>query len=417
MTRWARLAISLATAFSVLSTGAALAQTPEASSVASVTAAAAPVAHIYVGSGSHILAYSVAANGKLTAVPGSPFNFNLSLMGANGRYLFGFEPSSVIIDSFSMAANGALKKAATTNTQTYESSTCSPLTYWNGQGLRIDHSGLDLYNAAIPEDLFCYSKFQSFKINNTNGKLSFLGDTDKIFYGGPQLYMLGNNQYAYSPDCAAAFGNGPSPQVTVFQRLSSGELVTAKAGVALPAAPVDTSNPDSGGPHSGYYCPLTMATDATNHAAMTLQAYDPDDSADYGPVVIATFTEDAKGNLKTTSTYKNMAVSEPGGGPTGAPGGSMRMSPSGKLLAVGKSGLEIFHFNGGNPVTKYKTLLPGFNVTQILWDNSNHMYAIGKTSAGAGKLYIYTVTPTSVTLAPGSPYSIASPGNIVVQPL
>ena len=116
MTRWARLAISLATAFSVLSTGAALAQTPEASSVASVTAAAAPVAHIYVGSGSHILAYSVAANGKLTAVPGSPFNFNLSLMGANGRYLFGFEPSSVIIDSFSMAANGALKKAATTNT-------------------------------------------------------------------------------------------------------------------------------------------------------------------------------------------------------------------------------------------------------------------------------------------------------------
>jgi len=58
----------------------------------------------------------VAANGKLTAVPGSPFNFNLSLMGANGRYLFGFEPSSVIIDSFSMAANGALKKAATTNT-------------------------------------------------------------------------------------------------------------------------------------------------------------------------------------------------------------------------------------------------------------------------------------------------------------
>ena len=30
---------------------------------------------------------------------------------------------------------------------------------------------------------------------------------------------------------------------------------------------------------------------------------------------------------------------------------------------------------------------------------------------------VYTVTPTSVTEAPGSPYSITSPGNIVVQPL
>jgi hypothetical protein len=401
MRRSTRLAISLAAVFPALSIGAALAATP------------APVAHVYVGSGSHILAFSADATGKLTAVPGSPFNYSLSWMAANGHYLFGFEPGSVTIESFSMAANGALKKAATTNTQTYETSTCSPLTYWNGQGFKIDHSGLNLYNAAIPEDEFCYSKFQSYKINNANGKMTFLGDTDKIFYGGPQLYISANNQFAYSPNCAAAFGNGPSPSVTVFQRLSSGELITSKSGVALPAAPVDTSNTDSGGPYTGYYCPITMATDPANHAAMTLWAYDPDDNGEYGPVVVATFTADAKGNLTTTSTYKNMAVSETGrGGISG-----MRMSPSGKLLAIGGSGLEIFHFNGGSPVTKFKTILPGFNVTQILWDNSNHMYAVGTTSTGAGKLYIYTVTPTSITEAPGSPYSIASPGNFVVQPL
>lgn len=396
MSCWTRLAISLSAVFSVLSSGGASAQT---------------VAHVYVGSGSHILAFSAASNGKLTPVPGSPFNYNLSLMGSNSHYLFGFEPSSVVIDSFSMAANGALHKAATTNTQAYEPSTCDPLTYWNGQGLRIDHSGQNLYNAAIPEDLYCYSKFQSYKINNTDGKLTFLGDTDKIFFGGPQLYMLGNNQFAYSPNCAAAFGNGPSPDVTVFQRLSSGELITSKSGVAIPAAPLDTSNTD--GSNSGYYCPITMATDPTNHAAMTLWAYDPDDNGAYGPVVVATFTADAKGNLTTTSTYKNMAVSETGRGGSGG----MRMSPSGKLLAIGGSGLEIFHFNGGNPVTKFKTLLPGFNVAQILWDNTNHLYVTGTTSGGAGKLYVYTVTPTSVTEAPGSPYSVTNLGNITVQPL
>jgi hypothetical protein len=101
MTRWTRLAVSLA---AVLSTGGALAQAPEAPSVASVTASAAPLRMS--------IAFSAAANGKLTLVPGSPFNYSLSLMGANGHYLFGFEPSSVIIESFSMAANGALKKAA-----------------------------------------------------------------------------------------------------------------------------------------------------------------------------------------------------------------------------------------------------------------------------------------------------------------
>jgi len=411
MTRWTRLAVSLA---AVLSTGGALAQAPEAQSIASVTATttAAPVAHVYVGSGSHILAFSAAANGKLTAVPGSPFNYSLSLMGANGHYLFGFEPSSVVIESFSMAANGALKKAATLNTEKYNADSTCPLTYFNGQGLRIDHSGENLYNAAIPAEFPCRTWYQSFRIDDANGELTFLGNSGDVFLGGPSINILGNNKFVYSPDCAAAFGNGPSPQVTVFQRVSSGEIVTANAGVALPAAPPN-------GPDSGFYCPLTMATDPTNHAAMTLQAVDSvdDDGTTYGPVVIATFTADAEGNLKTTSTYKNMAVSGPGGGPTGSPGGSMRLSPSGKLLAVGGNGLEIFHFNGGNPVTKYKTLLPGFTVSQILWDNSNHMYAIGTNSAGAGKLYVYTVTPTSVTEAPGSPYSITSPGNIVVQPL
>ena len=213
MTRLLQLAVCLV---ALLSMGGALAQVSDAQTDENTSeTASTPVAHVYVGTGTQILAFSTAANGKLTPVPGSPFNYNLSLMGANGHYLFGFEPSSVIIDSLSMAANGALKKTATTNTENYWplGSDC-PLTYWNGQGLRIDHSGLDLYNAAIPEDLFCYSNFQSFKINDANGKLTYLGETDRIFYGGPQMSILGNNEFAYSPNCAAAFGNSPSPIVT-----------------------------------------------------------------------------------------------------------------------------------------------------------------------------------------------------------
>jgi hypothetical protein len=411
MTRLLQLAVCLVTLSSM---GTALAEVPDAQIDENAETVSTPVAHVYVGNGTQILAYSAAANGKLTAVPGSPFKFNTSLMGANGHYLFGFEPSSVIIDSLAMASNGALKKTATTNTEKYWplGSDC-PLTYWNGQGLRVDHSGGYLYNAAIPEDLFCYSNFQSYKINGSNGQLTYLDETDKIFYGGPQLSILGNNDFAYSPNCAAAFGNSPSPSVTVFQRLSNGELATVNSGAAIPPAPMDTSYP--GGPVPGYYCPVTMATDPTDHAAMMLHAFDNVGGGDgegdyYGPVVIAIFTADSKGNLKTTSTYKNMAVSEPGAG------GPMRMSPSGKLLAVGGAGLEIFHFNGASQATKYKTLLPGESIGTILWDNDNHMYVLGSDAKGP-KLWIYTVTPTSVTEAPGSPYSIANAGSIYVQPL
>jgi hypothetical protein len=105
-----------------------------------------------------------------------------------------------------------------------------------------------------------------------------------------------------------------------------------------------------------------------------------------------------------------MAVAETGGG-------TMRTSPSGKLLAVGGSGLEIFHFNGGSPLTKYKTLLTTDSIGQILWDDDNHMYALGSDTKGTGKLWVYTVTLTSVAEAPGSPYSITNAEGMVVQTL
>jgi hypothetical protein len=410
MTRTTRLAISLAAVFS---TGGAFAQAPEAPSIASVTATTttASVAHVYIGTGSHIAAYSAAANGKLTAVPGSPFNDSLSLQGANGHFLFGFEPSGPIIDSFSMAANGALKKTATLNFLNSPSGTCGPFVE-NGMGLRIDHSGADLYNMVIGTEFPCPSVFQSFKINDANGKLTSLGYVNGVLDGSADLHILGNNKFAYAPSCAAAFGNSPFPDVVAFQRASNGELVASSAGVALPAPPLDDSDPSN--PTPGYYCPSDIATDPTNHAAITLYALEDEPGEDggnvgYGPMVIATFTADAKGNLTTTNTTENTAKLPwwPN---------TMRMSPSGKLLAVGANGVILFHFNGGSPLTKYKTLLSGDSIGQILWDNNNHMYVTGSDAKGA-KLWVYTVTTTSVTLAPGSPYSVSNASGMVVQPL
>jgi hypothetical protein len=414
MTRLAQFAVCLV---ALVATGSAWTQAADAQTdESSPEATPAPVAHVYVANATHVYGFSAAADGKLTPVPGSPFSAGLSWMGTSEHYLFGFEGSGTTIASFSMAADGALRKAATTDTGDFYSNCCGPY----DTGFRIDHSGEDLYSVAIAAGFPGWTPVESFRINDSDGELTFLDNTGTSWlsypglssYEGTNLSILGNDQYAYLP-VNFYFSPPPSARVpgpdgswicefVIYQRLSSGELVDSSATYATPAAPNNGS--DAGG-----YCPVSAATDPTDHLAIMLDAIDGDSGNTYGPTVIAAYTADANGNLSTTSTYKNMPVSEPGNG-------FMRMSPSGKLLAVGGSGLELFHFNGANPITKYKMLLPGESISQIFWDNSNHMYALGSDAKG-GQLWVYTVTPTSVTEAPGSPYSISNAGSMAVHTL
>ena len=69
--------------------------------------------------------------------------------------------------------------------------------------------------------------------------------------------------------------------------------------------------------------------------------------------------------------------------------------------------------NGASPITPYTGLLTKNQVDQMWWDNANHLYALSRS---AGKLYVFTVTPTSVSQAPGSPHTIANPQNVIILP-
>lgn len=73
---------------------------------------------------------------------------------------------------------------------------------------------------------------------------------------------------------------------------------------------------------------------------------------------------------------------------------------------AGTTGLQVFHFNGSNPIKPCTGLLTKNEIDQVFWDNAHHLYAISST---AGKLYGFTVTPTPYTQAAGSPYVIKSP--------
>jgi hypothetical protein len=350
--------------------------------VSSQHASSSPVAYIYVSSliGNvkyQVVGYSAAPNGALTFIPGSPFADNVTSLALNGAWLFGVDPSGQHINSYSIASSGAL---------TYKDQYTANLTGGSLYDLFLDHTGASLYAIYYTEN----NDYLSQSINQETGQLSFLNDLS----GGPDhnvpLSFIGNNQHAYASSCYH-FG----PEIFGVQRASDGTLSYLNINPPFPAE-------KSG----GFYCPWRAAADPTNHLAIALTPLNSNWGND-GPTQLAVYTADSSGNLTTTSTYQNMPSVLTQGAQT------YWASPSGKYLAVAGAGLQIFHFNGANPITKFTGLLTTDTIDSVYWDNVNHLYAISYT---ANKLYVFTVTPTKVTQAPGSPHTIKTPGSLIVLP-
>jgi hypothetical protein len=322
---------------------------------------------VYVGSNpsggaNEIEAFAAASDGKLTLVAGSPFQGDVGSMAVNGQYLFGVGTNGVDIDSFSIATDGALQQVASINAQQFNGGACG------GPGpLFLDHTGGTLYDLDFDGNTCS---------NNTYQSLSFTG----------------NNVFAYGAVCLSDM----YWQIYGFQRNSDGMLTYANI-----TAPTPT-------PKKGdFYCPYLAAADPTNHVAISLQAVGSGFNLD-GLPQLATYTADSSGNLTTKSTHANMPrtvvknITD------------ICMSPSGKLLAVGgTAGLQVFHFNGSKPITRYTGLLTKDQIDRFFWDNDNHLYAISRS---VGKLFVFSITPKSITQAPGSPYTITNPQDIIVLP-
>ncbi len=381
----------------LLATGAtvAFAQVPS-SPVGRANATNSPVAYVYVSSSpsngtNQIEAYSAASSGALTPVIGSPFNLGsegVSQMAVNSKYLFG--SANPDIYTFSIASDGALQQLSVINASNY-----NPYKSGGPASLFLDHTGATLYD----NDFYAYgtgdSAYQDFSIDQSTGQLNFLQVTpDGGEIADVPLSFISNNLYAYGASCYHGAGN-----IFGYKRNGDGTLTPLNINPTVPVAPKS----------EGAYCPYLAAADPNGNLAVSMEPNN--DITPSGPVQIAVYTADSAGNLTTTSTAQNMPKTQ--AGPTYGIN-DIWMSPSGKLLAVGgTSGLQVFHFNGANPVTSYTGLLTTAPISQMFWDNDNHLYALSQT---AGKLYVFTITPTSHSQAPGSPYTIKGAENIQVLP-
>jgi 6-phosphogluconolactonase (cycloisomerase 2 family) len=388
--------------FTILCLGAALSATPASAQLSPSTGSQSdlssrgPVAYVYVASSpgnegpNVIVGYSASSNGALTRIPGSPFHRNIRPMAVNGQYLMGANATNnhPKIYTLQIGSDGAL---------TYVTST--PCVQKDNQclaafNLFFDHTGSDLYVMELNDS--DQTNTASFAVDKSSGSLNYLGDaiTGTLPNDSAGTSFIGDNEYAYlaSEDGCMYY------TIDGFQREASGLLNLINIQFNLPTPP----------PGVSIYYPDLAVTDHANHVAILEQPTNAPECAS-GPVQLAVYTADASGNLHTKSTYKNMPASliqNPN---------DMKMSPSGRLLAVGGlQGLQIFHFNGANPITHYTGLLTSDPIAQMFWDNQNHLYAISQSS---GKLYVFTITATEHQQAQGSPHAISGPQYIAVQPL
>jgi hypothetical protein len=337
-----------------------------------------------------IQAFAADASGKLTSIQGSPFRDDVTSMAANGKYMFASTRNGIYIAQFAIEASGGLAWTRSTDVVQYNPGECG-----DSGPLILDHTGASLYDLE-PQGGCGENSLQSFSIEKPSGILKNLGTAGSGKYLDAPLSFTANNMYAYTFTCVP----GVSSEANAFKRnAASGALTAVEFKMPIPAAK-----------RGDAWCISFAAADPSNHLVTTLQPVldpsEPYSSGLDGPARLATYTVDASGNLSTSSTLTNM--------PSTAAGilTAINMAPSGKLLAVGgTSGLQVFHYNGANPITQYTGLLTKDVISSVSWDNTNHLYALG-----TNQLYVFTITPTSVSEAPGSPYVIHNPQGMAVQP-
>jgi hypothetical protein len=375
-----------------------LAQQQNEAAAAVTSATTSPVALVYVASTpknsstNEILGFSAASSGKLTPIAGSPFAANVRNMAVNGKFLFAPNLSTPFIESYRIGSNGTLKFVAQTNyVKADTSDACG-----TGGPVFLDHSGASLYLLEFDGTVCANNIYESFAVNNSTGGLKYLSYA--IGDAFPQLTLpatfIGNNKYAY----IAQNENDMYYETFGYVRNGNGSLTKLKINTPSPKLPPSGATG---------FCPYQAAADRTNHVAFVEQPCSPPGGSTGHPE-LAVYTAGTNGSLTTTSTGKNMPITSL------TYVNTLSTAPSGKLLAVGGiGGLQVFHFNGASPITKYTGLLTTATIDQVFWDKSNHLYAISRS---AGKLYVFTITPTSHSQASGSPHSVISPVGLIVQP-
>jgi hypothetical protein len=384
--------VSLIAFVALLCAGPAFTQAPPTEEASKAAGSAATEAYVYVQTHQGVNVYDATAAGKLTLVKGSPFATIGQMGGINGKYLISV--GTDYLRTYPIEPSGAVgKQVFEIDTQDYAGGECGP-TGVAGQsyGALLDHKGKYFYvqlygNIDESTGYALCSAWQTYQILS-NGSMEFMGDAEVTGDESYHADVALNPIAALSSDDLHAFG------ICYCFPYAQSPFELYGPDHILSYINFKETDPQTNPAWVGGYDPETFAADPTNHLAAIV-----DLPFGGNNVQLASYTIDnATGSITSSNTYANMP-------PVEMSANLLSISISGKFLAVGQGpGLQLFHFNGAAPITTYSSLLlPTINIDQLAWDNDNHLYALSYES---NELYVFTVTPTTISQATGSPYSI-----------
>ena len=363
----------------------------------SLTFAADNSAYVYVGSYinqhgtdpyGYIIGYAVAADGSAQPITGSPFNGPVFNLVAVRNYLYADDGQNIA--TYNVAPGGVLTQTSLVN---------DVFVPYTGSifALNPDRAGQTL-NTVIGSG--SYDNYILPWSIAADGQLSYIGSPTMP----PRSFAKWQGVFTYSPldDYAYTITWG---SFATFQSNSNGTL-TWLENDPLPAAPQGQSIQDE-------VCTVyTTAASVQGYVALVWSGggYWCSNSG----YLLATYTVGADGNLEL--------VPQSGFTPQ-IPVAAMAFDPTGNYLAFAGNGIEIYKLEANGtltPIVQFIGSALANNLGPVLWDNANHIYALGGfcTHEGCNNqlLYIFNFDGKNLTLAPGSPYPLHHAVSLAVLP-
>lgn len=348
------------------------------------------VSYAYSSDSNAIHAYSVTADGTLTAAPNSPYSQaeNSSappMLATNGTNLYTVDQSGAKLVIFPFdKTNGSLGSSTSTSIIAGD-----PGASDFASALSVDHSGSNLYaQVGLPNE---DSGINVFTIGSSASarQLQFVQEGSTA---PSALVFSPNNQFAYSDACSAR-----DDEVDGYARASNGTLTNIKLTQPQPPS----------GPQGEAFCPEAMAVSAMNYLAIEWDPFQYGSSITVGDqTYVMIYQINADGSLAVISNSQTTTAS------TDAIKVAMRFDPTGKFLAVaGNGGVQTYALLGNG------TLSPagapqdaGTNFVNVAWDKSNHVFA-----STNNQLFAFNSQNGTLTAASGSPQGGGS--GLTVLPL
>lgn len=358
-----------------------------------VTAATQTNAYVYLNvrnasqTGAETDGFSVAANGALAALPGSPYQASANFFdGVRGNDLFLSNPTNATIETYGIASDGALTLVTTNPVGSYPAGTSSegPLS------LSFDTAGKSIYPLWAEND-----GYQAFNIEQ-NGSLSYVDFANASQESSSWLSFTADDQYAYESACYQG-----TAVMEGYRRGTNGGLTLTWN----PATPPD--------PSGAKYeeCPYGAAVWGNQYVVIAEQQNN--DMAPVGPVQMIVYTIDAKtGTLSTTNSVATAPTADVGGGIS-----KYAFDPSGHWLAVGGAGsISIFSFQNGK-LAKAGSYQLSVSTSDLAWDGAGQLIVYGSEYGKQGALNVFNVANGRPTRAPGSPLTVPYGGYLAVKSL